>query len=419
TGALVSPRFNVSSPYLSFLMSGGDGSADVGIQVLDSSARVIAAYRPSQCSPSYVNGDDDWHHIDLSAFIDEQVQIRIFDAAEGGCGFVSFDHVYLSGQGRGDRVSTAIASTNASLTADAFIRRQLIADFDDPQALASNWTATGAFADPTTPDAWAGTARVANMTAARIGAQAVSTCEIGGLGCDSPTGELTSPPLTVDFRYLNFMMAGGNGSAPVGVEVLDGANNVVGQYIPNSCGPSHIDGDEDWHWIDLGAQLGNTVRIRIFDREPGGCGFVSFDHFYLSDAIRGPSLTPQTAGTVLGDFDDAQAMIASGWVGSGVFSNPAAPDAWTGISRRTTQDAARVGQRAVSTCEIGGLGCDAPTGELRSPLFTVNARYLNFARSGGIVMAPVGLEVLDAPDRVIARFQPDQCGPPFERRAAL
>ncbi|MEM7675855.1 MAG: hypothetical protein AAF449_07620, partial [Myxococcota bacterium] len=413
TGALTSPFFSVSQPYLSFLMSGGDGSADVGIEVLDSAARVIAAYRPSQCSPSFIDGDDDWRYNDRSAFIGQQIQVRIFDEARGGCGFVSFDHMYLSGAGRGEQAGIAVASTNASLTRQAFVRRRVIAEFDNPVALLGTWTASGVFANPTGVEAWAGTANTTNAAAARIGTQAVSTCEIGGRDCDSPLGELTSPPITVDFRYLNFMMAGGNGAPSVGVEVLDSADNVIGQYIPNSCGRPFIGGDEDWHWVDLGAQIGNNVRIRIFDRAPGGCGFVSFDHFYLSDSIRGPSLTPQTRGTVVGDFEDAQAMIADGWTGTGIFSNPGAPDAWTGVSRQTTQDAARVGQGAVSTCEIAGLDCDSPTGDLRSPLLTVDARYLNFAMAGGSGTAAVGLEVLDSSNVVIARYQPNQCGPAY------
>ena len=414
TGTLTSPPFAVVQPFLSFLMAGGDGNANVGMEIIDAGGTVLAAFRPSTCGPSHIDGDDDWQHLDLSALVGRQVRLRIYDNETGGCGFISFDHFYLSRQGRGNLAGLSTPTANASLNADAILNGQVIATFDDPRAmLASGWTATGGFANPMSDGAWAGTATVSNAAAARIGTQAVSTCELAGGNCDGPTGDLTSPLITVNARYLNFMMAGGGAGVPVGIEVLDTSNNVIAGFAPDSCGPSFIDGDEDWHWIDLDGQIGNDVRIRIFDRSSGGCGFVSFDHLYLSDAIRGPSLTPQTEGIVIGDFENAQTMIAAGWTGTGAFAAPLSPDAWAGTARLTNVFAARVGRGAVSTCEIGGAGCDAPTGELRSPAFTVNARYLNFAMGGGNGTAPVGVEVLDANDMVLASFRPNQCGPSY------
>ena len=414
TGSLTSPEFTVDAPFMSFLMAGGNGTANVGLEIIDPAGRVLAAYRPANCAPSHIDGDDDWRFIDLSAVVGQPVRLRLFDEERGGCGFVSFDHVYLSAKGRGSLAAAAIVGTNASLDADALLNGQVIETFDDARtATAAGWTATGAFANPTAADAWTGTARASNPAAARIGARAVSTCEIGGAGCDLATGELTSPPFVLSGRYLNFMMSGGNGMAAVGIEVLDAADNVIASFVPNSCGVSHLDGDEDWHWIDLDGQQGNSIRVRFFDREAGGCGFVSFDHLYVSNQGRGPSLTPTSRGTVIGDFEDATAMIASGWTGTGAFATPSTSDAWTGTSRLTTQFAARVGRRAVSTCEIGGGGCDQPTGELRSPLLTVNAPYLNFAMAGGNGAAAVGVQVLSETDAVLATFTPNQCGPSY------
>ena len=83
--------------------------------------------------------------------------------------------------------------------------------------------------------------------------------------------------------YLNFLMAGGNPAGTVGLKVLDAAGTtVIASYAPNSCGPSFIDGDNDWATIDLTAQAGTQVQVQIYDNESGGCGFVSFDHAYMS-----------------------------------------------------------------------------------------------------------------------------------------
>jgi hypothetical protein len=88
-------------------------------------------------------------------------------------------------------------------------------------------------------------------------------------------------------RYLNFVMAGGNGTAPVGLQVLDINNQVLATFTPNNCGPSFINLRDDWHHIDLQAHLNTMVKVRIFDNEPGGCGFLSFDHVYISDTAQG------------------------------------------------------------------------------------------------------------------------------------
>ena len=155
----------------------------------------------------------------------------------------------------------------------------MIASFDD--ATANNWTATLDFMNPAGADAWQGTSGEA-----RVGLRAVSTCELNNNanGCDAPTGTLTSPGFTVDAArpYLNFLMGGGNGSAPVGLRVLDMGSTEIASFTPNSCGPSFFNGEDDWVTIDLSAQAGDVVQIEVFDNESGGCGFVSFDHPHMS-----------------------------------------------------------------------------------------------------------------------------------------
>lgn len=412
-GSLTSPEFEVIAPQLSLLISGGNGTADVGLEVIGSDGALLAAYRPNACTPSFIDGDDDWVHLDLSAVAGQRVRLRFFDRSAGSCGFLSFDHAYLSGSGRGPRVATAVPATKVTLSADA-LRSGAITSFEMPtRMIADGWVGTGAFANPSDDDAWSGTARASNPDSGRVGERAVSTCEIGGGGCDGPTGTLTSPLVRVERPVLNFLMAGGGAAAQVGIEVLDATDTVIASYSPKSCAPSFVDGDDDWRFIDLTAAMGTEVRLRFYDREAGGCGFIGFDHVYFGDEIRGSRLAPSVSGIVVGDFDDAPQTLAAGWTATGAFASPSTPDAWTGTSRLANVDATRVGLRAVSTCEIGGGGCDGPTGTLRSPPFVVSERYLNFLMTGGNGMAPVGLRVLDERGVEMASYTPNGCGPSF------
>jgi hypothetical protein len=289
-GSLTSRQFQVTNTYLNFLMAGGNGTAPVGLNLTDVAGNIIHTFTPATCGPSFIDGDEDWTRIDMSAIQNAYVKLQVFDNEAGGCGFVSTDHYYQadaiwdptgSGQDGGVVALTpaveAMLGWNVTLPDDAF--EQVIGDFDD--ATANNWTATGDFGGAAGADAWQGTSG-----AARVGLRAVSTCELNNNagGCDAPTGTLTSPGFMVDAArpYLNFLMGGGNGTAPVGLRVLDMSSSEIASFTPNSCGPSFIDGDDDWVSIDLTAQVGNMVQIEIFDNEPGGCGFVSFDHVHMS-----------------------------------------------------------------------------------------------------------------------------------------
>lgn len=282
----------------------------------DASGAVIASYRPNSCGVSHIDGDDDWHHFDVSAFLGEQIRLRLFDNSSGACGFVSFDHFYQSDVGAGDLVDTvaqAPLGINVTVPADAF--GNVIGDFDDLAAmLAAGWTATGAFENPAGADAWSGTAASGNPDAARVGLQAVSSCEIGGADCDGPQGTLTSPEFTVDSAFLSFLMAGGDG-LNVGLDVKNADGDVIASYRPTSCGPSFIDGDDDWHHIDLSSFLGEQVSVEIFDHSSGGCGFVSFDHLYLSDAGAGDRVAtanlPMAVQNVTVALDGFDNVIAS------------------------------------------------------------------------------------------------------------
>lgn len=462
TGTITSAAFDVNSAFIRFLAVGGSAdNADVSINLLRAGTdEVLASFTPQTCDPTYVDGDDDWYHLDVSAIEGQSVKLQIVDNSTEACGFIGIDHAYQtdSAEFEGDSGETIAPSVggvasipaefqsyNVDVAADAFDEGAVVANFDDPQAmLDAGWTASGDFAAPADNTAWAGTTVV--DAAARVGTGAVSTCELNNnaSGCDAPLGSLTSPLTTITEAYLYFLMAGGNGDAPVGLRILDSVGNELHNYSPATCGPSHIDGNDDWTFIDQSAVAGAMVRYQLYDEEPGGCGFVSFDHLYQTD--RDPTSTDgvlpadmlnggaiflddtqmQSIGfhaslpyadsneTVIGRFDDAQAELDAGWVASGDFASPADGGAWYGT---TGADAsAHIGVGAVSTCELNNNagGCDAPVGTLTSPAFTVSADkpILAFMMAGGNGTAPVGLRVLSAADdSELESYTPNSCGP--------
>ena len=287
-GTLTSPAFQVTDAYFNFLMHGGGAGKAVGLRLTDTLGNVLHTFNPTSCGPSFVQNDDDWTHIDITALAGAYVKAQVFDEEASGCGFVSTDHWYQSatawnpsGSGKdGGTVVLTDALTaklgfNVTLDADAFA--QVIGDFDDPTATLTTWTATGDFASPANADAWKGVSG-----RARVGARAVSTCEMNGnnKGCDASTGTLTSPLFTVAAGrpYLNFLMSGGNGGTTVGLKVMDAAGTTLASHAPNSCNQASIAGDENWGTLDLSAFAGSQVKVQVFDNESGGCGFVSFDH---------------------------------------------------------------------------------------------------------------------------------------------
>jgi len=293
-GSLISPPFRVTSNFLNFLMGGGNGSVPVGINILDGAGNTIHTYSPNSCGPAFIDGNNDWTSIDMTAIAGASVQFELFDNEPGGCGFLSFDHFYLAdaaynptgdGQDGGAVVLTPAAEANlgfnVTLNPDSFA--QVIGTFDD--ATTNDWTPTGAFMMPANADAWS---NIDNP--ARVGARGVNTCEINmnSMGCDAPTGSLTSPAFMVsaDRPVLNFLMAGGNGAAPVGLRVLAADDSVIASHTPNACDAFGLNGDDDWVSIDLAAQAGNMVRVEVFDEEAGGCGFVAFDHVHMSATAR-------------------------------------------------------------------------------------------------------------------------------------
>jgi hypothetical protein len=323
-------------------------------------------------------------------------------------------------------------ATRVTTDASTFVPENILSSFEFPaliQQQTTKFILTGAFATTTNWNnleyANAGLAAVA----ARIGDASVTTCEIGGAGCDAPTGSMTIKDVVINKDSITFLMSGGNGTNPVGVRILY-AGQMIGDYRPNSCGDPVLKGDQHYVHFDTSGLIGEKVDIQIYDEATGGCGFVAFDHFYQTDTPKGAlaailskplaplkvTLEGPVAITNLipqASFENPVDMVTKrGWVATGAFASPTATS-WQGTTVFTS--AARVGDKAISTCEMNNAPgvCDAPIGTLTSPAFKVTNQYLNFLmHSGG--SPNTGLRIFDTLGNLLHTYTPAAggCGSP-------
>ncbi|MFF5360904.1 GH32 C-terminal domain-containing protein [Streptomyces scabiei] len=117
------------------------------------------------------------------------------------------------------------------------------------------------------------------------------------LNGDSTTGTLTSPEFTIDRKYINFLIGGGNHPAdsdnPTAVELL-----VDGQVVRSSTGQ---DGEAlNWASWDVGELAGKKAQIKIVDNNGGGWGHLNVDHIVLSDTKAQP-VSQETSVNLLVD----------------------------------------------------------------------------------------------------------------------
>jgi uncharacterized protein (DUF608 family) len=118
-----------------------------------------------------------------------------------------------------------------------------------------------------------GTAGGQQVVSGFLGRGLVNTFDPDG---DGMRGTLTSPPFTVEHRYLHFLVGGGSFPGQTCVDLL------VGDQVTHS---AHGQDTEQlaWTMFDLTAWQGRSARIRIVDQHAGAWGHVLADHFVLSD----------------------------------------------------------------------------------------------------------------------------------------
>lgn len=93
---------------------------------------------------------------------------------------------------------------------------------------------------------------------------------------DGTQGTLTSPPFTIERRYINFLIGGGAHRNETCVNLL-----VEGRPVKSSTGREneHL----DWETWDVSPWKGKQATIEIVDRNTGGWGHVNVDQIVQSD----------------------------------------------------------------------------------------------------------------------------------------
>jgi fructan beta-fructosidase len=106
-------------------------------------------------------------------------------------------------------------------------------------------------------------------------------------GGDASTGTLTSPPVKIERRYINFLVGGGKYPGQTCINLL-----VDRKVVRTATGPNDKPGGSeqlDWHSWDVSELQGRTAILEIVDRHTGGWGHITVDHIIQSDRKRGTS----------------------------------------------------------------------------------------------------------------------------------
>ena len=97
---------------------------------------------------------------------------------------------------------------------------------------------------------------------------------------DESVGVLSSPEFEISQNYLAFLIGGGKHPDGTGIELV-----VSGSVVRTATGRD----DETLSWTswDVSEFIGQSGRLRIFDRHQGGFGHINIDHIVLVPRARG------------------------------------------------------------------------------------------------------------------------------------
>jgi len=103
------------------------------------------------------------------------------------------------------------------------------------------------------------------------------------LGGDGPQGTLTSPPFTINRRFINFLIGGGNHAGRTCINL-----RVGGKVVHTAVGRNNE--RLEWRFWNVADLEGKTARIELVDKASGGWGHINVDHIELADRPRrGPT----------------------------------------------------------------------------------------------------------------------------------
>ena len=104
------------------------------------------------------------------------------------------------------------------------------------------------------------------------------------LGGDAPTGTLTSPPLTIERKHINFLIGAGNYPGQTCMNLV-----VDGKVVRTAVGFAKKVGGREfmgWKSWDVSGLAGKAATLQIVDAATGGWGHVNVDHIVQSDTPR-------------------------------------------------------------------------------------------------------------------------------------
>lgn len=103
------------------------------------------------------------------------------------------------------------------------------------------------------------------------------------LGKDGPHGTLTSPPLKIERKFLNFLIGGGSHAGQTCINLL------VGGKVVRTATGRNLERLE-WHYWNVEEFEGKEAQIEIVDKASGGWGHINIDQIEQADKPRqGPS----------------------------------------------------------------------------------------------------------------------------------
>ena len=111
-------------------------------------------------------------------------------------------------------------------------------------------------------------------------------------GHDGGVGTVTSPEFVLGKDYLHFKVAGGSEKEILGVHLL-----VEGVSVYQEVGKKS--NDLEWRTWDLKDYRGKKAKVQLVDKSKGGWGFISADHFVLSELSTTPKSGPFSHASTL------------------------------------------------------------------------------------------------------------------------
>ena len=296
-----------------------------------------------------LNADDSGLPATVCEFTLKNTGAHPVDAEIGGW-LENAASLYSAKPGSGSRINSVHHAPRATVLASYFDRSAtvspqgarpdlLVNDFE--RDTYAPWTTTGtAFGSGPIlrtdipdyqHDVGGGGKRVVNSHASAPGAS--------GDEKDRQTGTLTSPPFTLDRRYLAFDIGGGSNVEEVGLRLM-----VDGKMVHRAAG--HDDNPMQRTQFDVGEFAGRTATIEIYDHGTGAWGNIGVDDIVQTDVshTEPPSESDQDYGT-----------LALALLGGGVGRADVKPDAVfrpDGVFDAPESDAAR---KAVGDKLIGAV----------------------------------------------------------------